>query len=104
MQPCMATPAGVLKTARTATCAVLDYTLSSACAAQACRIAKLFAKHIKVMEQQEYLQQHPMCIAAGTPNRLCKLADVEALQLSRLKLIVLDVQQDVKQRSVLPMA
>ncbi|KAA6425256.1 MAG: hypothetical protein FRX49_04751, partial [Trebouxia sp. A1-2] len=54
---------------------------------KACRIAKLFAKHIKVAEQQQYLQQHPLCIAAGTPNRLCKLADIEALQLSQLQLI-----------------
>ena len=67
---------------------------------QACRIAKLFAKHIKVAEQQQYLQQHLLCIAAGTPNRLCKLADTEALQLSQLQLIVLDVQQDAKQRFV----
>ncbi len=70
------------------------------CCLQACRIAKLFAKHIKVAEQQQYLQQHPLCIAAGTPNRLCKLADTEALQLSQLQLIVLDVQQDAKQRYV----
>ncbi|KAL0020487.1 hypothetical protein WJX77_009650 [Trebouxia sp. C0004] len=68
-----------------------------------CRIAKLFAKHIKVAEQQQYLQQHPLCVAAGTPNRLCKLADTEALQLSQLQLIVLDVQQDAKQRTILDM-
>lgn len=67
-------------------------------AVQACRIAKLFAKHLKVAQQQEYLQQHPACIAAGTPNRLCKLADIEALQLSKLRLVVLDVSQDAKQR------
>ena len=51
-------------------------------------------------EQQQYLQQHPLCIAAGTPNRLYKLADTEALQLSQLQLVVLDVQQDAKQRYV----
>ena len=65
---------------------------------QACRIAKLFAKHMKVPEQQQYLQQHPVCIAAGTPNRLCKLADLEALQLHQLKLVIVDVHQDAKQR------
>ena len=53
---------------------------------------------MKVPEQQQYLQQHPVCIAAGTPNRLCKLADLEALQLSQLKLIILDVHQDAKER------
>jgi len=39
-----------------------------------------------------------MCIAAGTPNRLCKLADGGALRLDRLAHVVLDVQLDVKQR------
>ena len=39
-----------------------------------------------------------MCIAAGTPNRLCKLADGGTLQLERLRHVVLDVQLDVKQR------
>ena len=73
----------------------------SAALVQACRIAKLFAKHMKVAEQQTHLQQHPLCIAAGTPNRLCKLADLEALQLSQLRLIVLDVHQDAKKRCVL---
>ena len=41
-----------------------------------------------------------MCIAAGTPNRLCKLADGGTLQLERLRHVVLDVQLDVKQRWV----
>lgn len=65
---------------------------------QASRIAKLFAKHMKLAEQQEHLQQHQLCMAAGTPNRLCKLADIEALQLSQLRIIVLDVHQDAKKR------
>lgn len=39
-----------------------------------------------------------MCVAAGTPNRLCKLADGGALQLDRLAHVVIDCQLDVKQR------
>lgn len=38
------------------------------------------------------------CVAAGTPNRLCKLADSGALRLDRLKHVVLDVALDAKQR------
>ena len=53
---------------------------------------------MKVAEQHEQLQQHPLCIAAGTPNRLCKLADMEALQLGQLQLVLLDVHQDAKKR------
>ena len=65
---------------------------------QACRIAKLFAKHIKVPEQQQHLDSHAVGIGCGTPNRLLKLADIDALKLGRLRLLVLDVQLDAKQR------
>lgn len=39
-----------------------------------------------------------VCIGAGTPNRLCKLADEGALRLGRLRHVVLDLQLDAKQR------
>ncbi|GJN11928.1 hypothetical protein PR202_ga30166 [Eleusine coracana subsp. coracana] len=35
-------------------------------------------------------------IACGTPSRIKKLIDMEALSLSRLKLVVLDMQRDAK--------
>jgi hypothetical protein len=41
------------------------------------RVAKLFAKHFKVPEQVEYLRTNDCRAAAGTPNRLVKLADEE---------------------------
>lgn len=65
---------------------------------QACRVAKLFAKHIKVGEQEEALRTQVACLGAGTPNRLCKLADGGALRLDRLAHVVLDVALDAKQR------
>ncbi|KAL6141330.1 hypothetical protein ACLB2K_059620 [Fragaria x ananassa] len=40
-------------------------------------------------------------IASGTPNRIKKLIDIEALGLSRLSVIVLDVHPDVKGYSLL---
>lgn len=56
---------------------------------QACRIAKLFAKHIKVPEQQELLGKAVVRVGAGTPNRITKLADLEVGNTgSRLKVIV----------------
>lgn len=66
-----------------------------------CKIGKLFAKHIKVEEQQDILKSTFMGIAAGTPNRIVKLADLGALKLDRLKLVLLDVQLDAKQRTIL---
>jgi len=65
---------------------------------QVCRMAKLFAKHLKVPEQQKHLEEHVVGIGCGTPNRLLKLADMDALKLDRLRLLVLDVQLDAKQR------
>ncbi len=65
---------------------------------QECRVAKLFAKHFKVEEQQRLLEASVVGIASGTPNRLSKLADLDALKLDRLRLLVLDVHIDAKQR------
>ena len=67
-------------------------------AAQECRIAKLFAKHFKVAEQQKLLEGAAVGIASGTPNRLCKLADLGALKTDHLQLLVVDVHLDAKQR------
>ncbi|KAL5215886.1 hypothetical protein ABZP36_007287 [Zizania latifolia] len=60
-----------------------------------CRPVKLFAKHMKVEEQVELLKTR-VNIACGTPSRIKKLIDMEALSLSRLKLVVLDIQRDAK--------
>uniref|UniRef100_A0A0E0KP99 Uncharacterized protein n=1 Tax=Oryza punctata TaxID=4537 RepID=A0A0E0KP99_ORYPU len=72
-----------------------------------CRPVKLFAKHMKVEEQVALLKTR-VNIACGTPSRLYletfgfhvfwikKLIDMEALSLSRVKLVVLDMQRDAK--------
>ncbi|KAK3145047.1 hypothetical protein QOZ80_4AG0321990 [Eleusine coracana subsp. coracana] len=60
-----------------------------------CRPVKLFAKHLKVEEQVAMLNAR-VNIACGTPSRIKKLIDMEALSLSRLKLVVLDMQRDAK--------
>ncbi|XP_078156454.1 U3 containing 90S pre-ribosomal complex subunit [Carex rostrata] len=60
-----------------------------------CRPAKLFAKHLKVEEQVNLLKVQ-VNIACGTPSRIKKLIDMEALSLKRLKLVVLDMQRDAK--------
>ena len=84
--------------ARKATCDLKPGPANSLLISQVCRIAKLFAKHLKVPEQQKHLQEHMVGIGCGTPNRLLKLADMDALKLDRLRLLVLDVQLDAKQR------
>ena len=40
-------------------------------------------------------------MAVGTPNRVQKLVDAEALGLDRLRLVLIDMQPDVKKRTVL---
>mmetsp|Transcript_1771 Transcript_1771/g.3049 ORF Transcript_1771/g.3049 Transcript_1771/m.3049 type:complete len:259 (+) Transcript_1771:188-964(+) len=71
---------------------------------QACRIHKLFAKHIKVEEQAQLLKKFHICMAVGTPNRVQKLADEDALDVSQLKLIVLDMRLDAKKRDLLTLS
>lgn len=65
-----------------------------------CPAVKLFSKHMKVEEQLSLLKHH-VNIACGTPSRIKKLIDMEALGLSRLELIVLDTYRDVKGYSLL---
>ncbi|TXG72815.1 hypothetical protein EZV62_001394 [Acer yangbiense] len=60
-----------------------------------CHAAKLFSKHMKVEEQVSVLKNR-VNIASGTPSRIKKLIDIEALGISRLALIVLDMHVDVK--------
>ncbi|KAJ6821305.1 protein CMSS1 [Iris pallida] len=60
-----------------------------------CRPVKLFAKHMKVEEQVALLKGR-VNIACGTPSRIKKLIDIDALSLSRLAVIVLDMHRDAK--------
>jgi protein CMS1 len=68
---------------------------------RSCRVAKLFAKHFKVADQAAALKKDRVAMGAGTPHRLCALADAGALQLGALKWVVLDVHMDAKQRTIL---
>ncbi|CAI5512871.1 unnamed protein product [Closterium sp. Naga37s-1] len=67
-----------------------------------CRVAKLFAKHLKVEEQVEMLKG-PVHIAAGTPNRLLKLLSSGALRLACLRVVVLDMLPSPKAFTLLSM-
>ncbi|XP_039132959.1 protein CMSS1 isoform X2 [Dioscorea cayenensis subsp. rotundata] len=60
-----------------------------------CRPAKLFAKHMKVEDQVSILKGR-VNIASGTPSRIKKLIDMDAMILSRLTLVVLDMHRDAK--------
>ncbi|KAJ4892216.1 Uncharacterized protein Rs2_31964 [Raphanus sativus] len=60
-----------------------------------CPALKLFSKHLKVEEQVSLLKKR-VNIGSGTPSRIKKLIDIEALGLSRLDMIVLDMDTDVK--------
>ncbi|MED6130893.1 hypothetical protein PIB30_004753 [Stylosanthes scabra] len=60
-----------------------------------CHAAKLFSKHMKLEEQISVLKNR-VNIASGTPSRIKKLIDTEALSLSRLQVLLLDIHPDVK--------
>lgn len=65
-----------------------------------CQAVKLFSKHLKVEEQVELLKKR-VNIASGTPSRIKKLCELDALGFSRLNVIVLDMHTDVKGYSLL---
>lgn len=64
-------------------------------------IAKLFAKHIKLHEQEKFLKEHQTAIAVATPQRAQKLIESDALNLKYLSLVILDGSTiDSKQRTM----
>ena len=64
------------------------------------RAAKLFAKHMQVAQQEQWLRETPFPIAVGTPHRLQVLCEKGALRLNHTKLIVLDAHKDSKNFTV----
>ncbi|CAM9915376.1 unnamed protein product, partial [Discosporangium mesarthrocarpum] len=74
-----------------------------AMAAFRCHVLKLFAKHMDLEEQKKMLQKACFPLAVGTPARMRQLAAMGALHLDKTSLFMLDVECDVKGRSVLNM-
>lgn len=60
------------------------------------KVAKLFAKHKKIEDQETYLETHCVKIAVGTPNRILNLISNNKLHLTKLKHLILDMDKDVK--------
>ncbi|KAG8785749.1 hypothetical protein FRC20_012030 [Serendipita sp. 405] len=64
-------------------------------------IAKLFARHFKLEEHAQYLQNHHVCAGVGTAGRIGKLlGHASALSLNALTHILIDSHIDVKKRSI----
>lgn len=55
-----------------------------------CRVAKLFAKHMKLAEQEKFLKKGVIHMGIGTPNRIQALVECGALKLTALSHVVLD--------------
>ncbi|EME38800.1 hypothetical protein DOTSEDRAFT_180706 [Dothistroma septosporum NZE10] len=68
------------------------------------KVAKLFAKHIKLKEAIEAAKKTKMGIGVGTPQRVIDLLEDGALTMERLERIVVDASHiDQKKRGVLDM-
>eukprot|EP00299_Pterocystis_sp_00344_P013987 c6913_g1_i2.p1 GENE.c6913_g1_i2~~c6913_g1_i2.p1 ORF type:complete len:166 (-),score=26.23 c6913_g1_i2:1-498(-) len=61
-----------------------------------CKVGKLFAKHMKIAEQQQFLETSPIHVAVATPHRASALIETNTLKLSNLRLIVVDMSVDKK--------
>lgn len=66
-----------------------------------CRIGKLFAKHIKVAEQAEQLEKIFFPVSVGTAGRVKKLLEMNALSLEHTTHVMIDMQKDKKQMTIL---
>jgi ubiquitin carboxyl-terminal hydrolase 48 len=66
-----------------------------------CKIAKLFAKHMKVQEQVELLSKSYQPIAIGTPGRMKKLLEMNALSFQHTTHLIIDLQIDKKNMTIL---
>ncbi|KAF1322137.1 Ubiquitin-specific protease, partial [Globisporangium splendens] len=66
-----------------------------------CKIAKLFGKHLKADDQADTLTIafHP--IAVGTPARVKKLLEMDALSLEHTTHVILDMEKDKKELTIL---
>ena len=67
------------------------------------KISKLFAKHMKIEEQEEFIQKNIVEIAVGTPNRILKFMQDQPSMFAHLDLIIMDSFIDVKNRSTFDM-
>jgi hypothetical protein len=68
------------------------------------KIAKLFAKHIKIVDQIELLSKDYYPIVIGTPNRLRKLIEIGGLHLNRLQIVLIDYTNDQKHYNLTTLA
>ncbi|XP_068698080.1 protein CMSS1-like [Montipora foliosa] len=67
-----------------------------------CKTVKLFAKHIKISEQEHFLESYVVHFGLGTPSRILKLLQNGSLKTSRLKYVILDwTWRDKKLRSMI---
>lgn len=66
-----------------------------------CRVGKLFAKHIKASEQAEQLERLFFPVSVGTPGRVKKLLEMNALSLQHTRFVLIDMQKDKKQLTLL---
>lgn len=64
------------------------------------KVAKLFAKHIKVSEQITMLSKEYFPVAIGTPHRVQKLIEVGALHLSHTTIVLVDHTPDIKKFTI----
>ncbi|XP_077991760.1 protein CMSS1-like [Glandiceps talaboti] len=67
-----------------------------------CKTVKLFAKHMKVEEQEKYLNEHKVHFGVGTPHRITTLLESKSLHLRYLKYIILDWNwRDIKSKRLI---
>merc|ERR1712232_153977 len=67
------------------------------------RICELFGKHRKIEYQQRELRKKSWHCGVGGINRINKLMQTKHLNLNQCELIIIDLQKNVKNQSILEM-
>eukprot|EP01135_Chromosphaera_perkinsii_P011545 Nk52_evm3s2438 gene=Nk52_evmTU3s2438 len=68
--------------------------------ARLCKVVKLFSRHMKIKEQEEYLRNHVVHLAVGTPGRIRALIENGALNTGRLTYVLVDCTRDAKTKNI----
>ncbi|KAJ3097825.1 hypothetical protein HDU97_004522 [Phlyctochytrium planicorne] len=67
------------------------------------KVAKLFARHMKVKDQVEVLKKKDVSVCVGTPNRIAKVMELGALTADNISYVIFDGAADKKERTVFSM-
>lgn len=72
----------------------------ASCKTKGLRMAKCFARHLKISEQLDLLRKETHSAAVGTPGRVLSILTTEPSVFRHVTKVIIDVKRDIKLRSI----